>query len=398
MPVMADPDRIEQVLTNLIDNALKYSPPDTTVELILGGDEELVRLSVRDQGIGVAPESLDAIFEPFGRAANAEETGATGLGLGLYICRTIIERLGGSIWAESEGEGAGLTVNIQLPPVPKSSGVSQRGIGFGCRHRPAQSHSPSDPRNPLVRPVHHDRDHRRHGGRGVGRPSSRAERSIPVRCGSDRGHGRCRRRPALLHRARMAILCRSSGPDRRRPTARADDPRSAGRRDRLLLVALPATRRAVSALGRHDHGRECRLARRSAAGATGRTRKRSAGQRACRGASRSIPPTGRPNMRRPNDSTRRSCTSRSARSSIAAILVYVLLHFAKRAWWRDGYALALYLVLYGGVRLVIESMRTDSLYIGPWPAAYWLSGALIIGGCALALFLRPREVNRVEQP
>ena len=121
---MADPDRIEQVLTNLIDNALKYSPPDTAVELILGGDEELVQLSVRDRGIGVAPESLDAIFEPFGRAANAEETGATGLGLGLYICRTIIERLGGSIWAESEGEGAGLTVKIQLPPVSDAVGIT----------------------------------------------------------------------------------------------------------------------------------------------------------------------------------------------------------------------------------------------------------------------------------
>ena len=83
-----------------------------------------MRLSVRDQGIGVAPESLDAIFEPFGRAANAEETGATGLGLGLYICRTIIERLGGSIWAESEGEATGLTVIIQLPPVSKSTSLA----------------------------------------------------------------------------------------------------------------------------------------------------------------------------------------------------------------------------------------------------------------------------------
>ena len=83
--------------------------------------------------------------------------------------------------------------------------------------------------------------------------------------------------------------------------------------------------------------------------------------------------------------------------AIAALLIYVLLHFTRRAWWRDGYALALYLVMYGGVRLVIESMRTDSLYIGPWPAAYWLSGALIISGCAIALYLRPREVRRVEQ-
>jgi signal transduction histidine kinase len=74
-----------------------------------------VTLAVRDHGIGVARDSLERIFEPFGRAVNAEETGVTGLGLGLYICRTIIGRLGGSIWAESEGENAGLTVFVQLP-------------------------------------------------------------------------------------------------------------------------------------------------------------------------------------------------------------------------------------------------------------------------------------------
>jgi signal transduction histidine kinase len=113
--VAADPDRLEQVLTNLIDNALKYSPPDTTIDVRLELDQDSARLSVRDRGIGVAPDSLESIFEPFGRAGNAEEAGITGLGLGLYICRTIIERLDGSIWAESEGEGSGLTVVVQLP-------------------------------------------------------------------------------------------------------------------------------------------------------------------------------------------------------------------------------------------------------------------------------------------
>jgi PAS domain S-box-containing protein len=113
--VAADPDRLEQVLTNLIDNALKYSPPDTTIDLRLELDQDSARLSVRDRGIGVAPDSLESIFEPFGRAGNAEEAGITGLGLGLYISRTIIERLDGSIWAESEGERMGLTVVVQLP-------------------------------------------------------------------------------------------------------------------------------------------------------------------------------------------------------------------------------------------------------------------------------------------
>jgi PAS domain S-box-containing protein len=113
--VQADPDRLEQVLTNVIDNALKYSPPDTVIEISIKRGEADVTLAVRDHGIGVARDNLERIFEPFGRAVNAEETGVTGLGLGLYICRTIIGRLGGSIWAESEGENAGLTVFVQLP-------------------------------------------------------------------------------------------------------------------------------------------------------------------------------------------------------------------------------------------------------------------------------------------
>lgn len=79
---------------------------------------------------------------------------------------------------------------------------------------------------------------------------------------------------------------------------------------------------------------------------------------------------------------------------VAGVLAFVLLRFGRRAWWRNGYALALYLILYGVVRLAIESMRTDSLYIGPWPAAYWLSGLLIVGGGALALGVTAREVDR----
>ena len=75
----------------------------------------------------------------------------------------------------------------------------------------------------------------------------------------------------------------------------------------------------------------------------------------------------------------------------AGILIVCLLRYSSRRWWRDGYALALYLCLYGIVRLIIESMRTDSLYIGFWPAAYWSSGALIVAGIALALILSKRE-------
>jgi phosphatidylglycerol:prolipoprotein diacylglycerol transferase len=73
-------------------------------------------------------------------------------------------------------------------------------------------------------------------------------------------------------------------------------------------------------------------------------------------------------------------------SIIVALILWQLIRTcSRRPWWRDGYALALYLALYGVIRLIIESMRTDSLRIGPWPAAYWLSVALFLAGALLAL-------------
>lgn len=82
--------------------------------------------------------------------------------------------------------------------------------------------------------------------------------------------------------------------------------------------------------------------------------------------------------------------------AIAGVLALAVLRFGKCAWWRNGYALAVYLILYGVVRLAIESIRTDSLYIGRWPAAYWLSGALILAGGALTFVVNVRGANRGE--
>jgi signal transduction histidine kinase len=120
----ADPDRVEQVLTNLIDNALKYSPPNTEIDISTAHRDRWVRVAVKDRGIGVDPAHLETIFQPFGRAANAESSGIPGMGLGLYICRTIVERLGGQIWAESAGQDAGLTVIVQLPIAAPGSGTT----------------------------------------------------------------------------------------------------------------------------------------------------------------------------------------------------------------------------------------------------------------------------------
>nr|MBA3336725.1 ATP-binding protein [Chloroflexia bacterium] len=110
-----DADRLEQVLTNLCDNALKYSPDGGEVCLTLEAADGGFLLTVSDQGIGLPAGGEEAIFEPFGRAANAAKHSLPGLGLGLYICRDIVERHGGRIWAESPGEGQGTTMRLWLP-------------------------------------------------------------------------------------------------------------------------------------------------------------------------------------------------------------------------------------------------------------------------------------------
>lgn len=113
--LLLDPDRIRQVLVNLLDNAVKYSPDGGTVLLALTEDERGVLLRVSDGGIGLPAESLERIFEPFNRAPNAVASTIPGMGLGLYICRQIAEAHGGRLWAESPGLGQGTTMNLRLP-------------------------------------------------------------------------------------------------------------------------------------------------------------------------------------------------------------------------------------------------------------------------------------------
>lgn len=116
-PIQADAARLEQVLTNLLDNAIKYSPAGGIVTVTVTLAEGGVHIGVRDAGIGLPAGSAEVIFTPFGRADNAVTHSLPGLGLGLYICRSIIERHGGRIWAESAGEECGTTITIWLPIV-----------------------------------------------------------------------------------------------------------------------------------------------------------------------------------------------------------------------------------------------------------------------------------------
>ncbi len=116
-----DPGRIEQVLTNLIGNAIKYSPQGGPVTITIREEPatQAVRISVRDSGIGIPQHQHAQIFGRFMRADNAQAWGISGTGLGLYICRELVERHGGHLWFESE-EGAGSTFFVTLPSVART--------------------------------------------------------------------------------------------------------------------------------------------------------------------------------------------------------------------------------------------------------------------------------------
>lgn len=119
--ISGDPDRLEQVLTNLLDNALKYSPDGAELAVHVQPKARGVLVEVSDRGIGLPPEAAERIFEPFSRAANAEERQITGMGLGLYICRNIVEQHHGRIWARSEGLGHGTVISVWLPEISTSA-------------------------------------------------------------------------------------------------------------------------------------------------------------------------------------------------------------------------------------------------------------------------------------
>jgi signal transduction histidine kinase len=109
-----DPDRMAQVLSNLLENALQHTPEGGTIILAAEPGDEGVRLSVHDSGPGIAAEDLPRVFDRFYRADKARNRHDGGSGLGLAIARSIVVKHGGRIWAESEpGEGA--TIFIELP-------------------------------------------------------------------------------------------------------------------------------------------------------------------------------------------------------------------------------------------------------------------------------------------
>jgi signal transduction histidine kinase len=114
-----DPRRIGQVVENLVENAVKYSPDQSEIRIGVAQRNGDALIDVSDEGIGIPPDDLRQVFVRFHRAANVDDRRFAGMGLGLSICRAIVEEHGGRIWAEST-LGTGSTFHVSLP--------------FGVRH------------------------------------------------------------------------------------------------------------------------------------------------------------------------------------------------------------------------------------------------------------------------
>ena len=108
--VVADRASVQHVLMNLVVNATKFSPPDAPIDIVVRREADAVTVSVTDHGTGIPADKRDEIFEKFVRL----QDGGIGVGLGLFICRALVESTGGHIWAEEGGDG-GARMSFTLP-------------------------------------------------------------------------------------------------------------------------------------------------------------------------------------------------------------------------------------------------------------------------------------------
>jgi signal transduction histidine kinase len=113
-PVQADRPLLNQVISNLVDNAVKYSPNGGTICISAYEQNGDVVIAVRDEGQGIAPEALADVFERFFREGSSRSS-VKGVGIGLALCKAVVEAHEGRIWAESEGRGKGTTFYVALP-------------------------------------------------------------------------------------------------------------------------------------------------------------------------------------------------------------------------------------------------------------------------------------------
>jgi two-component system, OmpR family, sensor histidine kinase BaeS len=113
--VLADRDRLSQILSNYLSNAIRHAPDGSVVRLTTAMTPDFVRVSVGDHGPGLAADQLDAVFERFYRVDAARSRAVGGAGIGLTIARALANAMDGQAWAESDGPGLGATFHVELP-------------------------------------------------------------------------------------------------------------------------------------------------------------------------------------------------------------------------------------------------------------------------------------------
>jgi signal transduction histidine kinase len=124
-PVLADRDMLVQILTNLVSNAVKYSPPDAPISLRGASRGDHAEISVTDRGMGMSATERDHLFERFFRADRDEVRRAGGTGLGLYITKHLVELQRGQIWVETElGQGSTFSFSLPLAPTDETERAS----------------------------------------------------------------------------------------------------------------------------------------------------------------------------------------------------------------------------------------------------------------------------------
>ncbi len=132
-PVQGDADRLIQVLTNLLTNALRYTPEGGEVILGTSLQDDHIRVSVRDTGVGIPAEHLPHIFTRFYRVDKSRSRQAGGSGIGLTITKHLVEAHGGRIWVESDGEGLGSLFTFTLPVASRLQYLSHWRISIQVR-------------------------------------------------------------------------------------------------------------------------------------------------------------------------------------------------------------------------------------------------------------------------
>jgi signal transduction histidine kinase len=115
VPIVGDPDRLRQIVTNLLVNAIKFTPAGGRITISVNGSRDMAEVKVRDTGEGISPEFLPHVFDRFRQASVGDSRRHAGLGLGLSIVQHLVERHGGTVTAASDGLGKGATFTVRLP-------------------------------------------------------------------------------------------------------------------------------------------------------------------------------------------------------------------------------------------------------------------------------------------